>query len=145
MPLGPSLHAPLNAAYTFTQTEFLSAFESDDPIFGKVARGDEIPYVPRHQLNLAAGLEHRRGGGNASMTYVAKTREQAGGGPIDEALHTDAQLLFDVSVHARLLENVVLYANVRNLFDERYIVGRRPYGARPSPPRTMQVGLKVSF
>jgi len=145
VPLGKRLRAPLLASYTFTQSEFLTTFSSEDPIYGNVRRGYELPYVPQHQASFSAGLEHRRAGGNVAMNYVAKMREEAGDEPIDEALHTDAQVTFDLSAYVRLLDNVVLYMNVRNLFDERYIVSRRPYGARPNAPRWAQVGLKVTF
>ena len=66
-----------NVPYTHTEaeTEFLQSFQSDDPIFGNVTRGDQIPYVPRHELNVSVGIEHPRFGINGTMTHVAKTRE----------------------------------------------------------------------
>jgi Fe(3+) dicitrate transport protein len=123
LPLGSALKVPFDVAYTATRAEFLRDFSSDDPIFGNVKRGDEVPYVPRHELHASAGLEHARAGGNIGMTYVSSMREQAGSASLSHSLATDAQLLFD----------------------ERFIVSRRPYGARPNAPRWAQVGLKATF
>jgi len=140
LPAGASL--PLGAAYTWTHAEFRSAFQSADPIYGRVERGDEIPYVPRHQLNVTAGLDLRWLGVNAALTYVSAMREEAGNAPFDESLVTDDLLTLDVGASLQLLSGLTLYANVRNLTDEVAIVSRRPYGARPNPPRWVQVGIK---
>src|SRR5690606_36293987 len=132
-------------AYTFTQTEFLGSFESDDPMFGSVTAGDEIPYVPEHQLSVQAGVEHHRAGGNVGVTYVAAMREQAGQGELTEGLATDEQVVVNVSAWVRLLEPLVMSLNVRNLLDAQHIVARRPFGARPNAPRWVQLGAKGSF
>ena len=145
LPVVARLDLPLRASYTYTETAFLQSFQSDDPIFGNVTRGDQIPYVPRHELNVSVGIEHPRFGINGTMTHVAKTRELASSGSIDETLHTDAQTTFDATGYVRICDDVQLYVNGRNLADARYIVSRRPFGARPNPPRMVQVGLKVTF
>jgi Fe(3+) dicitrate transport protein len=140
-----SVTFPLNVSYTLTFAEFLDTFESQDPMWGNVLAGDEIPYVPRHQLNGQAGVETEKVGGYAMLTYVASMREEAGSEPMDESLHTDEQLVVDVGAHYRVLEPLDLYLNVRNLFDSHDLVARRPFGARPNAPRWVQVGAKVKF
>jgi Fe(3+) dicitrate transport protein len=144
IPLGP-VQFPLNVAYTFTRAEFLGDFESEDPIFGNVEDGDELPYVPRHQASASVGAETRSVGGAVSATYVSAMREQAGSEPLSEVLATDEQLVFDASVKYRVLPPLIVYANARNLLDSHYIVSRRPFGARPNAPRWIQVGAKVAF
>jgi Fe(3+) dicitrate transport protein len=139
------LEIPVNAAYTLTYSEFLRTFQSDDPIFGNVRPGDQMPYVPRHQANVSVGLEHQRAGGSVSMTYVSAMREIAGSLPLASTIATDDQVVFDASAYFEPIPHVRLYLNGRNLFDERYLVARRPYGARPNAPRWIQVGVKVSF
>jgi len=141
LPLGP-VTMPLTAAYTYTRTEFLRSFQSSDPIFSMVRKGDEMPYVPRHQLNLTAGLDTRYFGVHAALTYVSATREQPGRGSLDEVVATDDLLNVDVGAEVPFLSRLRLYANVRNLFDQAAIVSRRPYGARPNAPRWVQVGIK---
>ncbi|WP_437314223.1 TonB-dependent receptor domain-containing protein [Sorangium sp. So ce385] len=144
VPLG-QLKLPITAAYTLTQTEFLTSFTSDDPIFGRVAKGDEMPYVPRHQASLSVGVEHERAGVVVGGSYVSAMREKAGGEPMSQALATDEQLVFDVSAKVRIVGPLVLYANARNVLGSQYIVSRRPFGARPNAPRWIQVGAKASF
>lgn len=143
--LGAGLELPVSAAYTLTKAEFANSFSSEDPIFGTVKAGDEMPYVPRHQLRAEAGLAHHRAGGSVALTYVSKMREVAGSGAIEDALHTDEQVLVDASGYYRVIEALKLYARVQNLFNEAYIVSRRPFGARPNAPRWIQVGLKWDF
>ena len=145
IPLGASLKLPVTAAYTFTQTEFLETFRSEDPIFGDVERGDEMPYVPKHQLSAALGLEHERAGGNVSATYVAAMREQAGDEALSDVLATDEQLTFDVALYYRAMKAIELYAIARNLLDSDFIVSRRPYGARPNAPLFVHVGVKADL
>ena len=144
VPAGP-VKVPFTASYTLTYGEFRSAFTSQDPIYGAVRAGDQVPYIPRHQWNLAVGVEHARAGLNASVNYVAKMREIAGTEPIDQTVATDEQLWADVGAYVAPLRWLRIYANVRNLADVHNIVGRRPYGARPNAPRWVQIGAKATF
>lgn len=140
-----SVRMPLGMAYTLTRGQFLTDFQSADPIYGNVLAGDELPYIPRHQLNVTAAVEHRRFGANAALVFVAPMREQAGNAPIDDAIATDEQVLLDLGAYVNALQWLRVYANVRNVTGAEYIIGRRPYGARPNPPRWLQIGLKASF
>lgn len=142
--LGP-VRVPATLAYTLTQGELLSDFTSSDPIYGTVRRGDELPYLPRHQLVATVATEHRRLGVNGSLGYVAPMREQAGSQPIEQAVATDEQVWLDLGAYVNVLRWVKIYANVRNATGAQYIIGRRPYGARPNAPRWFQVGMKAEF
>jgi Fe(3+) dicitrate transport protein len=137
-----ALTLPLTAAYTYTRAEFLRSFMSSDPSWGAIQKGDELPYVPRHQLNLTAGVNWRHFGAHAALTYVTRTREQAGSAALDQVLATDDLLNVDVGAELPILSRLRVYANVRNLFDQAAIMSRRPYGARPNAPRWVQVGIK---
>ncbi|MBM4362561.1 MAG: TonB-dependent receptor, partial [Deltaproteobacteria bacterium] len=144
-PVALGVKWPVAVAYTFTLTEFLRTFESEDPIFGQVRAGDEMPYVPRHQLFLTAGVQGDRAGGYVAATHVSAMREQPGrGGPSSE-LHTDSQLTFDAGGSVKLPASLELYGSARNLLGSEFIVSRRPFGARPNAPRTLQIGLKARF
>ena len=136
---------PLNAAYTLTLAEFLDRFESSDPMWGSVEPGDEIPYVPRHQLSATAGIEVGPASGYGTFTYIASMREEAGSEPMDEALHTDEQGILDIGGRYRVLGPLELYVNLRNVFDSHDLVARRPFGGRPNAPRWLQVGAKVEL
>jgi Fe(3+) dicitrate transport protein len=144
-PLGAGFKAPLVIAYTLTHSEFQASFTSNDPIFGSVKKGDEMPYVPRHQLTVTPGLEHELAGGNLSFRYVSAMREEAGSEPLSESLSTDAQFTVDASAYCRPLSFLEIYVSGQNLFNEHYLVSRRPFGARPNAPRWLQLGAKLKF
>ncbi len=139
------LRFPLSLAYTLTSGRFESDFTSQDPIYGVVKKGDAIPYLPRHQLNVTAAVEHRRAGLNGAVTYVAPMRETAGSLPIDKAVHTDEQVWVDLGAYVVVLPWMRVYVDLRNALGAENIVGRRPYGARPNAPRWLQVGVKLRF
>jgi Fe(3+) dicitrate transport protein len=141
---GP-VRVPLTAAYTFTRSKFLDRFESADPIYGSVERGDELPYIPRHQGSLTIGLDSRWAGAALAGYYVARMREEAGSGPLSKALVTDQQTWLDLSAYVRPLKMLSIYANWRNVTGAENLVGRRPFGARPNAPRWLQVGAKLDF
>jgi Fe(3+) dicitrate transport protein len=140
------LTVPLTAAYTFTKTEFRSAFSSDNPLWGDVAEGDELPYVPAHQLAATAAVVSEKWGGlSLGATYVGAMFEQAGsGGPLT-GVQTDAFVVFDAMAYYQLLEELQLYVKMENIADEQAIVARRPFGARPNRPRFFYGGVKVEL
>lgn len=142
--LGP-VWVPVVAAYTFTKATFDTSFDSQDPIFGSVLEGDELPYVPLHQAHLDVGVENETFGTYVGLQYTAAMREEAGSEPLSEALATDEQFLLDAGASYHVFEPLELYCNVRNVLDSHFIVARRPYGARPNAPRWVQAGLKLSF
>ncbi len=141
---GP-VRVPLLAAYTFTRGEFREDFLSQDPIWGAVKRGDEMPYLPRHQLSSSIAVETKRAGGAAAVTYVAPMREEPGQGSLSDAWKTDKQVWVDLEAHVRIVGPFMLYANLRNVANAQNIVARRPYGARVNAPRWLQIGAKAHF
>jgi len=143
--VGRGLVLPVRGAYTFTQSEFLSSFESADPLFGRVRQGDMLPYVPVHQGSAAVGIENAKAGFNVGGSYVGEMRERASQGEVAPGELTDSYFLLDASGQYKLTRWLTLYVNARNLLDTAYIVARRPYGARPGAPRWVQAGAKVEF
>jgi Fe(3+) dicitrate transport protein len=143
-PLG-KLKLPASVSYTLTRGEFARSFESDDPIYGDVAEGDEMPYLPRHQLYAMLALEHARAGGGVGVAYSSRMREEASGGALEDVLATDELVTVDVSSQVKVWGPLTIYGNVRNLLNDQSIVSRRPYGARPNAPRWVQVGAKIEL
>ncbi len=143
--LGHGYTLPFRASYTYTYTEFLSTFSSEDPQFGNVRRGDELPYVPPNQFSGAVGLEKARWGLNVAGTYVDSMRERAGQGTPAPGTLTDSYFLLDASAKVRIFKYLEVYVNGRNLLDDRYIASRRPFGARPGAPRWLMAGVRGEF
>jgi Fe(3+) dicitrate transport protein len=110
-----------------------------------VNEGDELPYVPKHQLTATAGVEMSMWGANLGATYVTRMREKAGQGEPDPALATDAYFLLDAAAHVRPLKFLTIYATGTNLIGTAYLVSRRPFGARPGAPRWLQIGVKLDY
>lgn len=144
LPLGP-VRLPATVSYTYTRARFDSTFHSQDPIYGNVREGDEIPYIPRHQLSATLAAELERASAYVSFGYVSRMREVAGQEPLKDTLATDRQTWLDVGASARVVGPLKLYANWRNILDQRVIVSRRPYGARPNAPSWLQAGAKIDL
>jgi Fe(3+) dicitrate transport protein len=136
---------PVSLAYTYSRGEFRSDFDSEDPIYGMVERGDELPYLPRQQLGGSVGIEVGRVSGFTALQYVARMRESAGSEPLAETVATDTQLTLDLGAALRITDFAELYADVRNLFEAQNVVARRPYGARPNAPRWFHAGVKLTL
>ena len=73
---------PVQFAYTLTQAEFLSSFDSTFDPWGRVTSGDQIPYIPAHQLYASFGVERGSWLGRVETVYAGQLRTQAGQGPI---------------------------------------------------------------
>jgi Fe(3+) dicitrate transport protein len=136
---------PGRLAYTFTRATFSTSFTSSDPTFGDVAAGDEIPYVPAHQLSASIGAEAPRWAVNLGGTYMGAMREVAGQGEPAPGEATDAHFLLDAGASVKALPWLTVYVVGRNLLDTVYIASRRPFGARPGAPRWVQVGAKLEL
>jgi len=136
---------PLQLSYTWTKAQFDESFSSQDPIWGNVKKGDWVPYIPRHQLRVQAGVEHARAGANVAVTYVGRMREIPGREKLENTIATDATTVVDLAGYAKIWGPFSLYANIQNLFDSQYIVSRRPFGARPNAPRWTHVGIKATY
>ena len=141
--LGPSL--PVRAAYTFTDAEFRNSFQSAFGPWGNVAVGDELPYIPRHQLFAGVGVDEADWGVHLDAIYVGAMRTEAGQGPIVSSHATDPYLVFSLSGEHSVTPSVSLFASVQNLTNRRAIVARRPAGARPASPRAFMVGLRFGL
>lgn len=136
---------PLAVSYTLTHGEFKNSFVSSFGEWGTVTSGDELPYLPRNQLYLSAGLETDDWGISLAGKYVDDMRTRAGSGSIPAAERVDSHWTMDIAGEYRLNESIRAFATVENLLDEEYVAARRPAGARPGLPLTAMAGVKVSL
>lgn len=136
---------PLTASYTYTHGEFQNSFVSTFGEWGTVSKGDELPYMPRHQLYLSAGLETDQWGASLGGKFVDDMRSQAGSGPITASRLVEAHWTFDLAGEYKLTDHVSAFATAENIFDETYVAARRPAGVRPGAPLTVMAGIKVSL
>ena len=143
--LNTPFNMPLRFAYTYTDASFKTSFQSGFEPWGAVTAGDKVPYIPRHQGSAALGLEGTHFGGELSLSYVSAVRTQAGQGPIPTSSRIQSHVVADLSTYWQVQDRVRVSASVRNLFDTRYAVARRPAGLRPGLPRMALIGLTLSY
>jgi Fe(3+) dicitrate transport protein len=137
-----SIQLPIEIAYTKTNTEFRESF---DGFWGDVSRGDELPYIPETMVSVNLGVNMDKTSVNIGLKHSSAARTTAGSGRLEDANSTDALTLIDLGVKHSLQNNVTLSMGVKNLLDKDAVVARRPYGARPTMPRSITLGVNYNF
>lgn len=146
LPAGTSFSLPVEVSYTYTTATFQSAFESDFGPWGTVEDGDELPYLPSHQLFARAGVAGLHGVGlTLSGKYVSTMRTVAGQGDFVDDQRIGSHLVLDLAANYDVTRWATLFASIQNLTDNAYEVARRPAGLRPGLPRTLRLGVKTQF
>ena len=134
---------PVELALTKTNAEFNESFDSD--FFGDVSKGDKLAYVPETLLALNLGLNVGKTETNISLKHTSEMRATPGSGSISDTDKIDAQVLVDLGMSYILQDNIKLSVGLKNLLDDDGVVGRRPYGARPTMPRSFSLGVDYTF
>ena len=130
---------------TYTDASFENSFDSKYGPWGTVEEGDKLPYIPEHQFALGIGVELSSWRASLDASYNSQMRTTASQGPIDALIATDSFFVWDFSTEVDLRRGVAVFGAVQNLTNSAYIVARRPYGARPSLPRTLVAGVQLDF
>ena len=136
---------PLDIAYTFTRGRFQKSFDSAFAPWGNVVKGDDLPYIPRHQVTFSLGIVDLQWNFLGTLNYVAKTRSEAGRGPIPISETVDSRIVVDLAGEIAVTEYADIILRVENLFDTVYSAARRPAGLRPGKPFTLKFGLKIGI
>jgi Fe(3+) dicitrate transport protein len=139
------LTLPIKIAYTRTQSEFQSSFDSSFSQWGNVSVGDELAYLPENQFNLQVSLTGENWQLDLAYKYITEMSEAAGTGVELAGLMTSDISQIDLAAWYQINAALKIYAKLDNLTDETNIVSRRPFGARPSKPRQIILGAKYAF
>ena len=129
--------------YTYTNAEFDSDFDSD--FFGAVQDGDRLPYIPEHQLGLGVSVEYDRYAIGFDAHYVDAMATVAGSSGARPGSNTDSYFVVDAKASAQISDELEAFVSIKNLFDEEYVVARRPAGARPGIPLMVFAGVSVEL
>ena len=140
-----TFNLPITFGYTFTNTEFLNSFDSNNDIWGEVNQGDQLPYIPEHQFNVMISLEHSKYELNLSGRYNGEFRTLAGTGDIPNDQLIASNFIIDFSAKYHFTNKLSLTGNIINMLDETYAVSRVPAGLRPGHPFGANLGLEFSF
>ena len=138
-----SLRLPLQLSYTYTDTEMRNSFESHS--WGNVVRGDEIPYIFKHALNMQLGIEYKWFYANIGARYNSDMRTSPGQGTIAEREKVPANLILDASVNVLVNKYLTLRLNAIHLTNRVYLTSRHPAGLRAGHPFGIYAGANVQF
>ena len=134
---------PVRATYTWTDSSFQTSFLSGNPQLGDVEAGDQLPYLPTHQISGHLGVAGLSWGLDIGLLYISEMREEAGSG--DDGELTDPIFHLDAAARYLPADWVEVYLKGENLTAETPIAARRPYGARPGKPLLVMGGAKFFF
>ena len=158
----------ISGHYALTDARFRDGFTmsspanpaADDEGQIAVARGDRLPGVPRHALDLYAGREGR--GWQFGLVMRARSGQRFIGDEGNDNPKTPAYVVFDLMGKVRLAGSLELVAELRNLFDRRYATvgafseideielaeapgASDPRAWAPGAPRRLTVSATVKF
>jgi len=153
---GAGYSLPVTFGITLTEAEFGSGASSADgeSIFSGAQSGNAVPYIPEVQFHVGVGLEVGKYRIALDGTYVGDTNASGanGSGPYNRAGAFDSRygevpsyFIADLTVQYQISDTTKVFATARNLFDEEYVVGRLPQGARPGMPQSFLVGIEAQF
>lgn len=128
LPKNCNVRLPLQVSYTYTDTEIRNSFESHS--WGNVVRGDEIPYIFKHALNMQLGIECKWFYANIGARYNSDMRTSPGQGTIAEREKVPANLIFDASLNVFVNKYLTVRLNAINLTNRVYLTSRHPAGLR---------------
>jgi Fe(3+) dicitrate transport protein len=141
-----SLDLSISLNYTWTtEAEFRSAFDSNFDPWGDVQIGDQLPYIPEHQLKATAGLRSHKWALNLAASYTGNMRSVAGQGEFVPTETIDSHLVWDMLASWQIRPSFRTYFKVDNLLNDTYIAARRPAGVRPGLERTAYLGVAFAL
>ena len=143
LPKNCNVRLPLQVSYTYTDTEIRNSFESHS--WGNVVRGDEIPYIFKHALNMQLGIECKWFYANIGARYNSDMRTSPGQGTIAEREKVPANLIFDASLNVYVNKYLTVRLNAINLTNRVYLTSRHPAGLRAGHPFGIYAGANVQF
>ena len=141
MSLSDKLNLPISFSYTLTDAIFQNDFGSSEDLWGEVQQGDRVPFIPQHQFNLSAALNHERFDLNWNLRYNGDFNTQAFA-DFNNSSKINAYTVLDFSAAYTLNTNWRLKANVINMTDEVYAVSTVPAGLRPGHPFGAYIGFE---
>ena len=137
-----SMQIPFEMSWTNTGSEFQESF---DGFWGEVSKGDELPYIPDNLITLNLGLNVDKFSSNISLKKTPKMRTVAGSGRLLKSNSTDELTIIDVGMRYAFDDRITLSFNINNFLNDNSIAARRPYGVRPSMPRSVNIGVNYIF
>jgi len=151
--IGSALGLPVYASATYTRARFdlPGGVQLTEGVFAGAEDGSEIPYIPEWRLAAGIAVTGEAWAIRLDASYVTSTWASGWNGRTPTGTPTstngkiDPLLLFDLSGHYQINENVKLVGGIQNLFDERALISRHPQGPRGNAPRMIFAGVEMEF
>ena len=135
-----SKYIPISFSYTLTDAKFLTSFGSTQDIWGEVNNGDQIPYIPKHQISSSLSYRISKLDINLNACYNGKFSTLANG-----TEEISSYLILDLSMKYRIKKDIFLKSKILNLSDKKYAVSKAPAGLRPGHPFGIYTGIEYKF
>ena len=149
---GWAVQTPMYVAATYTDARFMSSTGSTDneSIFAGAVQDNKLPYIPAANVSFGLGAIYKKFSANLDANYVSQAFADGSNmgeiTPASERLGTiDARLVVDGAMGYQYSNKVRIFANLRNITNNAYMVSRQPHGARPGAPLTVMGGLEFSL
>lgn len=136
---------PIGLSYTLFTSKFKKDFKSTLYRGKEVKKGDELPYTPKHQLNIEASAEIGKFAINATYKFRGDFRNSPGQGKIEEKDLVPAVGIMDFSASYSFNNHLKGFVTAQNLFNKTYLANLTPAGLRPGIPRFMAVGINIEL
>ncbi|GAB7554723.1 TonB-dependent receptor [Novosphingobium sp. 11B] len=158
----------LSGSYAFTDAKFRQDFavsspsnpEADEDGLVEVRRGDRLPGVPRHSVNLYAGRAGK--GWELGLAMRARSGQVLVGDEGNDNVRTPAYAVFDMMGRVEVAPGIELAAELRNMFDRHYVTmgtfseideielaeapgADNPRAYAPGAPRRLTVSVRARF
>lgn len=135
---------PVGLTYTYTDARFDTSFKDSGGVWGSVEKGDKMPNLAPHQVQLRLGMVHVSGfAADMNVNYYSETCSTAACGTNEEV---DAYSIVDLAGRYQINSQTRVYATVENVFNSDDVVARAPKnGARAQKPLSMLMGVSYNF
>jgi Fe(3+) dicitrate transport protein len=134
---------PVAVTFTSTDATFENSFNNGD-YWGKVAAGDDVPYIPSSVLNISAGFITE--GGLSGYMRLADHGSSCSTAACGAFQSIDAYSYMDLTLRKAVNPNLDVYGVLENATDNEDIAARAPKdGARSQKPQTFKVGFSYKF
>ncbi len=134
---------PVAVTFTSTDATFENSFNNGD-YWGKVAAGDDVPYIPSSVLNISAGFI--TAGGLSGYMRLADHGSSCSTAACGAFQSIDAYSYMDLTLRKAVNPNLDVYGVLENASDNEDIAARAPKdGARSQKPQTFKVGFSYKF
>ena len=118
-----------------------------------------VPYIPKANISFGIGAIYKKISANIDANFVSRAYADGsnkacvcsadggtGAANANERFGTiDHRLVVDGSLGYQYSKKVRMFANIRNMTNNKYMVSRQPHGPRPGAPLTVMGGLEFSL